>query len=241
MKNLLKALLLLLLAVYLALAVTIFNNPEARQLCTAVDVTVEDSAVAGFITPSEIRALLCEAKAYPVGRKIKDVNCARIESVLSSNPFIDDITCYKTQGGHVFVTVTQRLPVMRVISDNGENYYIDTRGKIMPRMHYSADLAVATGCITQKYAHAKLLPLGRLLKYDKFWDSQIEQIHVDSAGNIELFPRIGSHTVYIGKPEALPQKLKRLKTFYSQVLNQVGWNKYSRINLEYDNQIICKK
>ena len=130
---------------------------------------------------------------------------------------------------------------MRIISDNGDNYYIDTRGKVMPHMHYSADLVVATGHISKQYAHSKLLPIGRLLKYDKFWDNQIEQINVDSPGNVELFPRIGDHVVYIGQPVRVTQKLKRLKAFYAQVLNQVGWNKYSRIDIEYDNQIICKK
>ena len=241
MKNLLKLLLLLALAVYLGLAVTVLNNPEMRQHCAAVEVIVKDSDVAGFITPSEIRTILKEAKVYPIGKKMNGINCAEIERVLAKNPFIDNTTSYKTAGDRVYVTVTQRLPVMRVISDNGDNYYMDTRGKIMPHMHYSADLVVATGHISRQYAHSKLLPIGRLLKYDKFWDSQIEQISVDTAGNVELYPRIGNHVVYIGQPGGMQQKLKRLKAFYSQVLPQVGWNKYSRIDLEYDNQIICKK
>ena len=58
MKNLLKLLLLLVLAVYLGLAVTVFNTPEVRQKCAAVDVIVKDSDVAGFITPLEIRIIL---------------------------------------------------------------------------------------------------------------------------------------------------------------------------------------
>ena len=29
--------------------------------------------------------------------------------------------------------------------------------------------------------------------------------------------------------------------FYQYGLSKVGWNKYSYINLEFDNQIICKK
>ena len=36
-------------------------------------------------------------------------------------------------------------------------------------------------------------------------------------------------------------KLDRLKTFYGKALNEVGWNKYSRISLEFSNQIICTK
>lgn len=241
MKNLLKVLLLLVLLVYLGLAVTVLNNPETKQECTALNVVVRDSDKAAFITPAEITSLMRSANVYPVGRNLSGVNCGDIENVLAKNPFIDEVTSYKTAGGHVFVNVTQRLPVLRVISDNGDNYYIDTRGKIMPHMHYSADLVVATGKISRDYARSTLLPLGKLLRYDKFWDSQIEQLYVDSVGNVEMYPRVGNHVVYVGKPEKMPQKLKRLKAFYSQVLNQVGWNKYSRIDLEYDNQIICKK
>lgn len=72
--------------VYLGLAVTVFNNPEVRQHCTAVDVVVKDSDVAGFITPSEIRMLLREAKVYPIGKNERnrlrtDRKCACEESV----------------------------------------------------------------------------------------------------------------------------------------------------------------
>ena len=37
------------------------------------------------------------------------------------------------------------------------------------------------------------------------------------------------------------KKMKRLEFFYKYGLSQAGWNKYSYINLEFDNQIICKK
>ena len=37
------------------------------------------------------------------------------------------------------------------------------------------------------------------------------------------------------------KKLTRLEKFYKYGLSQVGWNKYSYIDLEFDNQIICKK
>ena len=37
------------------------------------------------------------------------------------------------------------------------------------------------------------------------------------------------------------EKFEKLETFYKKALNQIGWNKYSRISLEFDNQIICTK
>jgi cell division protein FtsQ len=35
--------------------------------------------------------------------------------------------------------------------------------------------------------------------------------------------------------------MDRLEKFYKYGLSQAGWNKYYYINLEFDNQIICKK
>ena len=37
------------------------------------------------------------------------------------------------------------------------------------------------------------------------------------------------------------KKMNRLEKFYKYGLSQAGWNKYSYINIEFDNQIICKK
>ena len=54
-------------------------------------------------------------------------------------------------------------------------------------------------------------------------------------------PRVGDHVVYLGQPVNLQEKLDRLEKFYRYGLSQAGWNKYSYINLEFNNQIICKK
>ena len=39
----------------------------------------------------------------------------------------------------------------------------------------------------------------------------------------------------------MDRKLDRLKKFYRDCLGKVGWNKYSYIDREFDNQIICTK
>ena len=52
---------------------------------------------------------------------------------------------------------------------------------------------------------------------------------------------MGNHLIYLGKLNHFESKLERVKVFYEKALNRVGWNKYSRINVEFDNQIICTK
>lgn len=89
---------------------------------------------------------------------------------------------------------------------------------------------------------------------NELWRNQIEQINVLPNRGIELVPRVGDHIIYLGNlpetsavekrelkiQEFVNKKMTRLENFYKYGLSQAGWNKYSYINLEFDNQIICK-
>ena len=66
-------------------------------------------------------------------------------------------------------------------------------------------------------------------------------MHVLADRTVELVPRVGDHIVYLGRLEQVEQKLDRLKRFYEQGLNKVGWNKYRRISVEFGNQVICTR
>lgn len=231
-----------ILACYLFLAITAFNKPdEQKAVCTQVDVNIEDSKVDGFLGGTEIKEQLQRAKIYPQGQPMKQIDVRKIEETIQQNPFVETAECFKTQGGHVKVNLTQRLPVVRIKADNGDDYYVDTHGDIMPNTRYTSDLVIATGSITRPYAQKKLSRIGTLIMQDAFWQSQIEQLHILADGSIEMVPRIGDHIIYLGQATNLQQKLHRLERFYRYGLSEAGWNKYSYINLEFDNQIICKK
>jgi cell division protein FtsQ len=76
---------------------------------------------------------------------------------------------------------------------------------------------------------------------DDFWSAQIDQIYVDGNNEIDLIPRVGNQLVHLGTIENLKGKLRNLEAFYVKVLPAVGWNKYSLIDLEFKDQIVCKK
>jgi cell division protein FtsQ len=56
-----------------------------------------------------------------------------------------------------------------------------------------------------------------------------------------LIPRVGAHIIKFGKFDHHLIKFRKLKAFYTEGLNHIGWNDYEIINLKYANQIICKK
>jgi hypothetical protein len=100
---------------------------------------------------------------------------------------------------------------------------------------------IATGAITKAYAEKWLAPLSNIVLQDPFWKNQVVQYHVLNDGSIEMMPRVGGHVIYLGQPTNVEKKLSRMQKFYRYGLMQAGWNKYSRVSVEFDNQIICKR
>jgi len=232
----------ILIGVYLVLAISAFNNPDdPNATCTKVNVNIADSDVKGFLNEDFVKLQLQRSKLYPVGDLMSQVNVRAIEESLQKSPLVDSVECYKSQSGHVNIEIAQRLPVMRIMADNGEDYYLDHLGAVMPASQYASDLVVATGHISKQYAQKVLTRVGNLILGDAFWRNQIEQLHILQDGSVEMVPRVGDHIVYLGSPTGLSRKLERLEKFYKYGLSQAGWNKYERISVEFDNQIICKK
>lgn len=245
-----------LLGVYVVLGMTAFNKPDQKaRVCTRSTINIADEATNGFISAPEIKQRLKQSKLDPLGKPLRYVDTRKIEDMLRRSPFVQTAECYKTQDGEVNITITQRMPVVRIKSDNGDDYYIDDQNAIMPNSHYTSDLIIVTGAVSKWFATRYIAPMSKAIMADKLWSSQIVQINVLRDHGIEIVPRVGNHVVYLGQlpedndpkrrqkaiDEFLERKLTRLDKFYRYGLSQAGWNKYSYINLEFDNQIICKR
>ena len=202
---------------------------------------VMNSAISGFMNANEIKRILTRERVYPLSWDMEDVSVRKIEETLQKSPFIEKAECHKTQSGHVCISIKQRIPVVRVMADNQENYYVDTHGSMMPESRYVANLIVATGAISRKYAQSTLTRVASQILKNPFWKDQIVQINILSDGSVELVPRVGEHIIYLGPPYDVENKLERMRKFYLYGLNKAGWNKYNYISVEFSNQIICKK
>lgn len=256
LKKIITIVLDVVLGIYLVFAFTAFNKPdETANVCTKVSIDIADEAQHGFINAAEIRDRLEKHKLYPLEKPLRYVDARKIEDMLKTSPFVNTAECYKTQNGHVNISITQRMPIVRIKSINGDDYYLDDKDAIMPNSNYTSDLIIATGYINKWFATHYVSALSKALMGNELWKNQIEQIHVLPDRGIELVPRVGDHIIYLGQlPSSndrtkrlslienfTKQKLTRLEKFYKYGLSQAGWNKYSYINLEFDNQIICKR
>lgn len=240
-KTFLKVAILLGAAAYFIFALTTINQSSEEQVCTGLNIIVNDPDSTNFINENEVRELLVSHKMFPERKALKDVDLSQLENVLTASPYIDEALCYKSTDGRVTIQVSPRIPVLHVINNAGEDFYIDHRGGTMPRGHHQIDLIVMTGNVNRKTAGSLYAPMGVTLGQDEFWNNQIQEIHVNNAGELEITPRVGDHTILLGDTSNLQDKLCRMRIFYTEGLNKAGWNKYKTINLKFSNQVVATK
>lgn len=241
MKTAFKIFLLLAVVGYLVYVIYNFAAKAEDRVCDGINVEIVDSIPDGFITGDYIRSILTRNKISPVGMKISDVNLEEIERLMLEESHIERASCYYNAAGKLCIKVVPQQPVLHVINQKGEDFYLSSTGLTMATADFNVDLCVATGDVSKKYASEHLLELTRFIHDDLFWSEQIEQIHVVSPEEIELYPRVGQHVIELGSVDDFREKFNRLRTFYREGLERVGWNKYQKISLAYDGQVVCTK
>lgn len=243
MKKVLVIVGICLLAGYLVFSIFYFQGKPKDGVCTSFEVEVKNgTADEQFVSTVDIVRYIKDKGLDPTGKQLKDINTNNIEEAILSNQLIKKADVFVTNNNAVRVAIEERKPVLRIISNTGENYYIDDEGNKMPLSRYfTANLPIATGAIKEDFAKTDLYKFALFLHNDKFWNAQIEQIVVLPGQDIELIPRVGEHRIVLGDLNVYEEKLDKLLAFYENGLNQTGWNKYSIINLKFDKQVVCTK
>ncbi|NOY46868.1 MAG: hypothetical protein GXO84_01390 [Chlorobi bacterium] len=233
--NYIKTLVLLLLVSFLFAFSSIRNN-ERKVQNIRVNFIGEDNL---FITEAMVNKLLIqnEEDLANVAKEILDLN--ELEMILKSNPMIKTAQVYLTVNGEVRADVVQRKPIARVRTNT--SYYIDNEGKFMPlSSNYTARVPLVTGFI-KKNDLGNVFKIANKIYYDKFLKTHIIEIHQKQDGTIILKTRVLDFEILIGNLEGLDKKISNLKAFYQKAMKDKSLNKYSKVNLQFDNQVVCTK
>ena len=257
MKKLLKILVVIPLLYLIFMPFFLIGSVNSK-LVTGVEIIISDSADYQFVTKDYLYNIFHNNSKNIVGKPIKDVLLADIEKYMKRVSELKTAAAYVTIDGKVKIWVEQRKPIMRVMPDAGGDYFVDDEGVVIrkrnihgPRLHIvmgniniSQAMLNGTSVLDPTIKNSSLTDIYHLVSYikkDNFWSAQIDQIYVDKGNAINLIPRVGNHVVSLGTIEDFREKLQNLEVFYKDVLPEVGWNKYSVINLEFKDQIVCKK
>lgn len=241
MKIVLKISLIIGVIGYLVFAIITMSHDEDTSICTGTEIILEDSIGQQYVNTRYIESILAKTKIKIDGQNVKDINIPLIEGHLKASPYVDSVICYYTSTKLLCIKIIPRIPILHVMADNGECFYMDINGNDMPTDQFPLDICLATGNITKKFAKEQLLNLAVFLGANPHWGKDIQQIYVNQDNHIELIPTTGNHKIIIGDSERLEEKMNTLHAFYKQGLDKIGWNKYSIIDLSYSNQVVCTK
>ncbi|MBQ7856797.1 MAG: hypothetical protein IJ348_06775 [Alistipes sp.] len=88
-----------------------------------------------------------------------------------------------------------------------------------------------------------LLAFVKQVQRDSFWRAEIVQICATTTSygalSLSVVPRSGNFSIELGEPKGSSQKLERLMSFYRSAMSSLGWERWSKIDLRYNNQVVC--
>ena len=224
------------LAVVLAFVVP--SNDTKK--CENIHLSVTDYDDFKFISDNDVRVQLQNSGVYPVGKLHSDIDLTEMEKSLMKLNMIKSVKCYFATNGDVNVAVTQRVPVFRVM-EGGRSYYIDNERKRMSTsIKFSAYVPVVTGNVNFEFATTNLYDFIVYLQSESRWRSAFTQIYVYPDNKVELVPRVGDFIIKMGSLDRYEAKLGKLEKFLKILPKYHSWDKYSVINLEFRDQVVCR-
>lgn len=260
-KKIIYVLLSLALLTGLMLLLGFTANSYMQTPVHHMEIQVSSRSGNHFIGPEHIRSLVIEHFDTLEGRHLQPELLRNLHGIIHNIAQVDHARVYRTINGELKVDITLRDPMIRIINQNNQSFYLDTQGNMFPlATGHTARVMLATGRIAAAYSpggdiflteaedgdqgHKVLHGLFKLARYiheDVFWNAFIDHIMVLPNGKFELIPKNGVHIIQFGDATDVEAKFDKLRAFYVNGLSKLGWYYYNRINVEFNQQIICSK
>ncbi|MFA5815172.1 MAG: hypothetical protein WC865_06095 [Bacteroidales bacterium] len=230
-----------ILATYLGVSLWFTEQRMSQLTFHGVIVNIADSLESHFISPAEVTGILAKQGIRTTGNKLDDLNRDQVKNTIKMLSGVKDARVYSTPDGTLYIQVWQRTPVMRFISPL-TSFYIDSDGREMALSeNYSARVLMVTGSGDKKFLKDSLFQVVKTIRDQAFFDALIEEITINPDHTLEIIPRVGDQRIFFGDAGNYEWKLTKLKVFYEKGLPNVGWDRYSRIDLRYSNQVVARK
>ena len=224
---------------------------QALRPVQRVDVSIANEFENYFINEKGITALLTKHGAEPVvGTRPEGPRLRQLEARLRAHPFVRDAQVYRDLAGNLHADVRQNRPIARLTHPNTRlDTYVDAEGHSLPLspLYTARVLTVARpgglALPTRFFADStgrRYLDFVRYVDEHPFWRAQVSEVQIEADGKLSFTQQVGDQRVEFGLPENNSEKFAKLMVYYRQIPSVLGWDTYHRVNVEYQNQIICE-
>lgn len=186
-----------------------------------------------FIDEKEVKEIV--KKLNPT-KKIGDIDIPELEKKLNNLPSVDSANVYLNLNGNLNLDIQQKVPAFR-LNTNGKDVYVDHKGQEFPiSKNYSFPCMLVTGDIDES-EYVSLAALVDKIDRDSFSKKYFIGISKNKEG-YNLLTSEGNYKVEIGDLDRIDLKVRGFKTFVEKYLINQSPDKYTKISVKYDNQIV---
>ncbi len=230
------------------LLVAAMKSKDAKP-CNNVKINIKGVKQHLFVTNEEVLSVLNKNNIH-AGENLDEINLRKTEALLNQNVWIKEAQLFFDNHQILHVNITEREPVARVFTVNGNSFYIDSTGLRLPLNENAvARLVVFTSFPSAKEVLSKpdslmlndVKAIAMYITADSFLNKQTAQVNITTEGKYEIIPVVGNQVIRIGNADDLDEKFTKLLAFYKQVWNKVGFEKYSVIDVQYKGQVVAVK
>ncbi len=215
------------------------SNRNSVRKINKIDIQF-DSKENMFLTHQMVNNLLIQnlGDASRIQKDKVDLNT--LENTLNHHEMIEKAEVFSTIDGFLNTRITQKTPILRVISDN-DSYYLDKKGdRISLSTNFSARVPLVVGEIS-KEKRKPYLNLFNEINKDDFLSKNITGAQIMPSGNVVLTNRSFDYKIAFGKPINVQKKLRNYKAFFHHAIKDTLIKEYKEINLMFTQQVVCKK
>ena len=168
------------------------------------------------------------------------ISLSRIEQEIDKNTYIEKSQVYMKIGQELNIDIKQKEPIARIIT-NDSIFYLDKNSNFMSLSKLkSSNVPVVFG-FNENSDLKYLTEISLIIKKDEFLNKSISQIFIKDDHKIDLKIRGNNTIIEFGNNIRLKNKIQNLKAFYNRAISKNEIDKYKKINLRFENQVVVVK
>jgi len=234
-----------LAAITLVLLVSAVHKKNHR-VCNGIEVSFNREGSNFFVDEKGIISVLNSFGSIK-GKPLENIDLKAFERRLKDDRWIANAELFFDNKQVLQIVVEEKEPVARIFTVGGNSFYIDSSCRKLPLSEkLSARIPMFTNFPSDRQIFsrpdsallASVKELAMFIQADDFWKAQVAQVDITPQG-FQMIPTIGSHIVELGKNGDWQQKFDRLFSFYKQVWTKVGFERYEKIDVQFDGQVVA--
>lgn len=236
-KHIICSLCALIIMAYMVFGIIMGQRNTPVTVCPKLQINILDKDERLYLTNDELIDQLWLNNLYPTKQKLTNISLQSIEDLMLKHPMVRTAECYTTNDGAVQIDLTQRVPLLHVVTQDGQ-YYIDTDRKKMPvRSSITTPVLIVSGNVGPRMATNELSDFVEWVQQSDYWHKRISYIKVTNPTSIQVMQRDSAATILLGDIHNYQPKLNKLQKWYESIQG-VDINLYRQLDVRYKGQVI---